>query len=267
MSLKHLNFIFFIVILFSFSCTSYKSVPYFQDLRQDSITREAITNYTPITIQPGDLLRIHVTSMNNDADYVFNYNLERPNTLTNMPDIRAGNDNRTEPNSIVSYIIDKEGYLHLPIVGLVKVSGLTTDQTARLVETKVQEVLTKPTVSVSIQNLKVSVLGDVGRPGTYNFQDEKLTLNEAIGYAGDLNATGIRNNILIIREVDGKREYIPMDLTSKKIFTSPYYYLKNNDVIYVKPNRQKIISSDASIQTVSLLISALSVLAIFITRK
>jgi polysaccharide export outer membrane protein len=233
----------------------------------DSITSEKITNYSPITIQPGDMLRLHVASQNSDADQIFNYNVERPNILTNMPDVRTSPESRSEPNSIVSYIIDKEGYMHIPMIGKVKVGGLTTDMAATTVEELLKSVLTQPVVSITIQNLKISVLGDVGRPGTYNIQDERMTINEALAYAGDLAGTGIRNNILIIREVDGTRQYVPIDLTSKKTFSSPYYYLKNNDIIYVKPNRQKIIASDASIQTVALMISALSVLALFITRK
>jgi len=265
MSLRNSIFIFFIIVVFS-SCTSYKSVPYFQDLKQDSISSEIITNYTPLTIQPGDMLRIHVTSLNAQADAVFNYNLEPPNMVNNMPDINVnGNENRNERVAVVAYTIDHDGYLHLPTIDPIKVAGLNVDETTKLLESKLQLVLTQPTVSIRIVNLKVSVLGDVQKPNTYTFQDEKLTLNEALAYAGDLNTTGVRNNILLIREVDGRRVYIPIDLTSKKVFTSSYYYLKNNDIIYVKPNKEKVSSSDTALQRISLVISALSILAIFIS--
>ncbi len=265
MSLKSLNAIFVIIILFS-SCTPYKNVPYFQDLKLDSVYREKITNYSPITIQPGDLLRIHVTSLNNEADAMFNYNLERPNSITNNPEERSSPDMRSQPNSVVGYTVDHDGNLHMPLVGVIKVAGHTTDETVHLLEASLQQVLTKPVVTVSIQNLKISVLGDVARPNTFNFQDEKITLSEVLSYAGDLNPTGIRNNIILIRELDGKRVYIPIDIRRKDFFNSPYYYLRNNDIIYVTPNRQRILSTENTLQGIALVISAIS-LAIYLNRK
>jgi len=242
-------------------------VPYFQDVKQDGVTTENITNYVPLTIQPGDMLRLHVTSLNNEADNAFNYNLQPPNLVNNTPDVNInGTENREERVSIVGYPVDHEGNMHLPVVGFVKVAGMTVDSATKVVETKLQQVLSQPVVTLRILNLKVIVMGDVARPSTYTFQDEKLTLNEALSYAGDLNPTGVRNNILLIREVDGKRKYIPMDLTKKDIFTSPYYYLRTNDIIYVTPNRQKVSSSDTAIQRIAVIISAISV-AIFLLRS
>ena len=266
MSLKHLNVLFIVIIFFS-SCTSYKTVPYFQDLQKDSIYKEQITNYTPATIQSGDLLRIHVTSLNHDADVEFNYNLERPNNANNMPDLNVfPGSSAAEPSSVIGYFVDHNGNIHLPLVDTLKLAGYSIDDAIIVVQNKLKDVLSKPVVTIQLENIKVSVLGDVTKPDTYFFQDEKITLNEALAYAGDLNVTGIRNNILLIREIGGKREYIPLDLTSKKIFNSPYYYLKNNDIIYVTPNRQKVSSSDVAIQRIAVIISALS-LAIFLIRS
>jgi len=266
MSLKHLYGVFIILVIFS-SCTPYKNVPYFQDLKKDSVITETINNFSSITIQPGDRLRLHLTSLNSEADATFNFNLERPSSITSDPDLVVnGASNKTEANSVAGYVVDRSGYLHLPVVDSIKVSGYTIDQAVLIIQAKLSPILSKPIITLSFQNLRVSVLGDVARPDTYFFQNESVTLSEAIAYAGDLNATGIRNNILLIREVNGKRVYIPFDLTSKKIFNSPYYYLRNNDVIYVTPNRQKISSSDTAIQRISVIISALS-LAIFLLKK
>jgi polysaccharide export outer membrane protein len=261
MNFKHLNAI--ILIIFISSCTPYKTVPYFQDLKRDSITaiKEKITNFSPLTIQPGDLLALHVTSLNREADAVYNYNLERPNGLNVGTNVGVSSE-----NVVYGYLVDQQGNINLPDVGKVKVEGSSTAEIAIILESKLAEYLKKPNVNVRILNFKISILGDVARPGSFDVTNEKITIPQALSLAGDLNTTGIRNNVLLIREIDGNRETITLNLTSKKIFNSPYYYLKNNDVIYVQPNKDKVAQSDSGVIKVSLIISALSVLALFLTR-
>ncbi|TSD67003.1 polysaccharide export protein [Inquilinus sp. KBS0705] len=261
MKFKNLHFTFFILILISFcSCTSYKNVPYFQNLKKDSLlVTETINNYAPLAIQPGDLLGLHVTSLNPEADAAFNYNLQRLNG--NNLDLRNANE-----NAVLGFLVDQDGNITLPYVGAVKVAGFTTSQIAADVQSKLTKYLTNPNVNVRIQNFKISVLGDVGRPGTYDVFNERITFTEALALAGDLNVTGVRNNVLLVREVNGKREYYTVNLTQKELFNSPYYYLRNNDVIYVQPNRDKVSSSDSAYQKASLAIAALSILAILLTR-
>lgn len=258
MNLKRLQTVFLILVIFS-SCTPYKSIPYFQDLKRDSIVREQIKNFTPLTIQPGDLLGLHVTSLNHEADATFNYNLERPNGNV------ATTTDRADQNSVVGYQIDESGNIHLPIIGSIKIAGLSLTQGTVLLETRLSEVLSKPNVNLRIENFKVSVLGDVAHPGSYPSTNDRFTLPEALSLAGDLNSTGIRN-ITLIREIDGKREYIPIDLTSKKVFDSPYFYLKNNDIIYVQPNRERVLASDSYFQKLSLLLSALTIIVVYLSR-
>ena len=268
MSTKHLNVILLLVIVFSFSCTPYKSVPYFQDLKPDSVLKEKITNFSQLTVQPGDLLAMNVTSLNHEADAVFNYNLERTNSgSTNSASNANENLDKGEQNTVYGYLVDHEGNIHLPMVGAVKLAGLNTREIDSVLEGRLSEFLSKPIVNVRIQNFKISILGDVKEPGGYSIQNERITVIEALALAGDLNTTGIRKKVLLIREVDGNRLYINLNLASKGLFNSPYYYLKNNDVIYVQPNRDKVSSSDSAFQKVTLLISALSILAIFLTRK
>jgi polysaccharide export outer membrane protein len=153
----------------------------------------------------------------------------------------------------------------MPQVGLIPVKGLSITETTKAIETSLSAVLKDPLVSVRLQNFKVSVLGDISKPGTYLSINEKFTISEALASAGDLNSTGIRN-ILLIREINGKREYIPIDLTSKKVFNSPYYYLKNNDVIYVQPNRERVLASDSYFQKLSLILSALTIVVVYLSR-
>lgn len=259
MSLKNFTKLFLIalVCLGMFSCTSYKNVPYFKDLPLDSVRTESIENFSALTIQPGDLLGIHVTSQNAEASNIFNYNLERTNG--------TGNLDRTEENAVIGYLVDQQGNIHLPLVGEVQVKSLSTLQASQVVEAKLLTILKTPKVNIRIQNFKISVLGDVKAPGTFNVVNERITITEALSRAGDLNITGIRN-ILLVREVDGKRQYVPIDMNSKKVFTSPYYYLKNNDVLYVTPNHARAENDGSSFQRASLLISLLSVVAIILTR-
>jgi len=260
MSFKHLIAIVLVALLFFSSCTPYKNVPYFQDLKKDKIFKEKITNFSPLIIQPGDLLAIHFSSLNHDADARFNYDLQ-PTPPNILPSIE-----RSEQNAVVGYLVDKQGNISLPLIGFVKVAGLTTAEIASTLETRLSEYLTKPNINVRIQNFKISVLGDVLHPGSFSSSGERITITEAIALAGDLTTTGIRDSVLLIREIDGNREFVPMNLTSKKIFNSPYFYLKNNDIIYVQPNKDRVAQSDSGLIKASIIISALSVLAIIITK-
>lgn len=247
-----------VIVLFSFSCSNYKTVPYFQDLSQTTVTKQEITNFSTLLVQPGDILGINVSSLNPEASAVFNYNLNR---------VSGDNTDRSPQNSVIGYLVDVNGNIRLPLIGETKVAGFSTTELNDQLQSKLQTYLSKPIVNIRILNFKISVLGDVLKPDVYTVQNERITIPEALSLAGDLNITGIRNNILLIREINGKREFVPIDLTSKKLFESPYYYLKNNDVIYVTPNKQKVAAANTAFQKVGLIIAALSVLAIIISSK
>jgi len=250
--------LFLAIISFCFSCTSYKDVPYFQDINQNAMTTQDLNNFSPLIIQPGDILGINVTSLNPAASDVFNYNLNRVN---------GDNIDKTPQNAVIGYLVDLKGNIRLPLIGEVKASGYNTTELNDLLQTKLQTYLSKPIVNIRILNFKVSILGDVLRPDVYTITNEKVTLPEALAMAGDLNVTAVRNNIMLIREIDGKRQFIPIDLTSKKLFSSPYYYLKNNDIIYATPNKDKVAAAGNSFQKVSLVIAALSVIAIVLSSS
>lgn len=258
MKLKLCTVILLSVVSLCFSCTSYKDVPYFQDVNQNSVTKEEITNYSPLTIEPGDILGIHENSLNPEADVVFNNNLNR---------INGSNLDVSPQNVVIGYLVDAKGNIRLPYIGEVKVAGYNTTELNDILQNKLQTYLSKPIVNIRILNFKISVLGDVARPDVYTVQNERITIPEALALAGDLNITAIRNNILLIREIDGKREFIPIDLTSKKLFESPYYYLKNHDVLYANPDKAKVAAASTSFQKVSLIIAALSVIAIVVSNS
>lgn len=259
MKLKHFLTLFFAtLIFFNFSCTEYKNIPYFQDISKDSVTVENINNYTPLTIQPGDLIAFHVSSLNADASAMFNYNLERPNGQSNL--------DRSEENAVLGFLVDKAGNIHLPMLGEVAVHDLTTQQISKLLEQKLLPYLTQPKVDTRIQNFRISILGDVKNPSTYPVYNEMITIPQALSLAGDLTVTGVRQ-IMLIREIGGKRSYIPIDMTkSKSVFNSPYYYLKNNDIIYVQPNRARAQNDGTTFQKASIIVSVLSIIAVLLTR-
>lgn len=230
------------------SCTSYKEIPYFQDLNRNQITSENLNNYSSSTIQPEDQISVNVGSLNTEASAVFNNNTQ--NTGNNPSSLTYG------------YVVNQKGEINLPLLGIVKASGLTTTQFADQLQKSLLTYLKQPVVTVRVISFKVAVLGDVMRPDIYTSNSERLTITEALSLAGDLNITAKRNDITLVREKDGKREYIPIDLTSKKVFQSPYFYLKSNDLLFVQPSKLKLASVDTGYRNASLVISALSLLAI-----
>ena len=143
------------------------------------------------------------------------------------------------------YLVSQEGSIIFPILGSIKVSGKSTDEVQKDLANMLNSkgYLKDPVVSVRIINSKVTILGEVTKPGTYSFDEQNISLNQAIGYAGDLTINGIRKDVLLIREVNGTRTYTHLDLTSTDWFNSPYYYVKQNDVIIVNPNGAKVMTS------------------------
>lgn len=232
------------------ACTSYKNVPYYQNLDHTRVSEEAITNYTPLRIQTGDVLGITVTSLNENQT---NTNAEfNPNAKSSG----GGQDNLGS-----GYRVDAEGNIHVPYAGTLKVAGLTPDEVGHDLSNNLESYFKKPIVNVRILNFKISVFGDVLRPDVYTIQNQHVNVNEALSMAGDLNITAKRTNVLLIRESAGKRQYIPIDLTRKDIFDSPYYYLKNNDIIYVEPDKTKYATVDTGYRTTSLVITAITAAA------
>jgi len=253
---KTISFYLLALLLLS-SCGSYKNIPYYQDLNFSKASQEDVKNYSPLTIQPADILGINVNSRNPESSSIFNYNLNRVN----------GNnfDNSTD-NPVTGYLVDEKGEIELPIIGTLKVSGLTTSQLREKMKPILLTYYKDPLVSIRIINFKIAIYGDVQRPNVYTLQNERTTITQALSLAGDLNITAMRKSVILVREMDGKRNYLPIDLTSKKLFESPYYYLKNNDEIYVQPDRTKYATVDRGYRTASLALSGLSIIAIVLSN-
>lgn len=245
-----------ITLLILASCSSYQNVPYYQDLDQQNIVTQEITNESALTISPSDLLAINVTSKNPESAAIFNYNLNNVNASQVI----------SPENPVIGYRVDEEGNIHLPLIGKQLVKGLTTTQ----VRDKMTEILKgyykDPVVNIRIINFKVAIYGDVLRPDMYTLQNERTTVTQALSLAGDLNITAMRHNVLLIRTEEGKRKMVRLNLTSKNVLNSPYFYLKNNDEIYVQPDRTKYATVDRGYRTASLVLSGLSIIAIVLSN-
>ena len=214
--------------VFLFSCTAQKRLTYFQETRQEKTNSIALdTTYNPI-IYPSDILSIYVSSISEEASKFFNFS-----------------GAQDEGNSLVNgFVVDHSGFIQMPLVGDVHVGGLTPAQARDSVAQKLSKFLVNPTVKLNIRNFKVTILGEVARPGVYPVQNEKLTITEALAMAGDITNYGLRENVMIVREVNDKKEFFTVDLTSREVFSSPYYNLRSNDIIYVESARRKRIFTE-----------------------
>ena len=240
-------------ILLLTNCTSYKNVPYMQNPEVVNSFEEALPMYDA-KIMPKDLLTITVNSTDPEAAAPFNLIVQ---TAINS----AHSSNLTQQPSLQQYLVNNEGYIDFPVLGRLKVGGLTKNQAEDLIREKLSPYLREaPIVTVRMANYKIAVIGEVAKPGMFTVNNEKVNIFEALAMAGDLTVWGIRDNVKLIREDDkGKREIIELNLNNAEIVTCPYYYLQQNDILYVSPNKTKAKNSDIG-QSTSLWVSATSIL-------
>ncbi|MBQ8520626.1 MAG: polysaccharide biosynthesis/export family protein [Bacteroides sp.] len=234
-------------------CTSYKNVPYLQNPEVVNSFDSILPMYDA-KIMPKDLLTITVNSTDPDAAAPFNLIVQ---TAINS----AHSSNLTQQPSLQQYLVNNEGYIDFPVLGRLKVGGLTKNQAEDLIREKLSPYLREaPIVTVRMANYKIAVLGEVAKPGLFTVNNEKVNIFEALAMAGDLTVWGIRDNVKLIREdAEGKREIIQLNLNNSEIVTCPYYYLQQNDILYVSPNKTKAKNSDIG-QSTSLWFSATSIL-------
>ncbi len=250
--------IFLIFSVAMYSCRSQKDITFFQErISEDSAMVAAIGTsvqlpvYEP-RIKHNDILKIYISSINREASIFFN-------PLTSS-------ESKVDDTQAYGYLVDAQGRIEMPVIGTVAVGGLTISQIRDTLKMKLSSYLESPTVRVFFDNFKVSVLGEVTHPGVYTVYNERLTIPEAIGLAGDLTIYAQRKNILVIREDGGQREFGRVDLSSREVFDSPYYYLHPNDIIYVEPGRGKTALSDNFYRIVPIVLSTLTLISVLIIR-
>ncbi len=234
------------------SCSS-KSVAYLQN--SDTVNYEQSRVLYDARIMPKDQLTISVNTVNPEASAPFN--------LTVQNTYRQGGSLSGGQGLLMPYLVDNDGYINYPMIGKIKVSGLTKRECEKLILDKIRPFLaedTNPVVTVQMSSYSVSVLGEVNRPGSYQVAREKISILEALAQAGDLTIYGVRDRVKLIREdATGKKEVHELNLMDANIINSPYYYLQQNDIVYVEPNKVKSQNSKVG-QVTTLTFSATSIL-------
>ncbi|RYF52604.1 MAG: polysaccharide export protein [Cytophagaceae bacterium] len=246
------------------SCISSKELVLYQanGSGKDSVITVA-PRYIP-TIKAGDVLSVQVSSLSPEATAFFN-----PYATITVSD-RGGAPQPATPTTPIpytpGYLVSEDGQITLPLVGAIKVVGLSNTQAAAQISQKLLDYLKEPTVNVRNLNFQISVSGEVTRPSLFSIPNEQITLPAALGLAGDITIFGRRDNVLVIREENGKRTFNHVDLTKRDVFQSPYYYLRPNDVVYVEPGKARVANADRTYQLLPIVISALSFVAIIVSR-
>ena len=235
------------------SCASKKDVYYFQDI--DSTAAE--NSFKFLNIQPGDILDIQIKALNPESVLVF----QRQATL-------GLQQQQVQNRAIDGYLVGEDGSINLPIVGAIDTTNQSTQALAQIIQEALKPYINNPTVNIRLLNFRISVLGEVNNPGTFTVLEERLSLPQALGLAGDLTINGDRNHLLLIRNEAGKKTNKVIDLTKTDFLQSPFYFLKQNDIIYVRPNSARVKSSGL-VGNAGTLVSILSLavsLFIVITR-
>ena len=249
------KYVILLAVIFLASCQSYKKVPYLQDAEVINQAQQLETLYDA-KIMPKDLLTIVVSCTNPELAVPFNLVAATPlSTGSSQMQMTT-----TQP-TLQQYLVDNEGRINFPVLGTLKVGGLTKSQAEQLIVQNLKPYIKEtPIVTVRMSNYKISVLGEVTRPGTFTITNEKVNLLEALAMAGDMTVWGLRDNVKLIREdANGKQEIHTLDLNKSETILSPYYWLQQNDVIYVTPNKTKARNAGVGTST-SLWFSATSIL-------
>ena len=237
------------------ACQSYKKVPYFQNVEVVNEVEQQEKLYDA-KIMPKDLLTIVVSCTNPELAIPFNL------TVASNAGIAVSTSSYVTTQPVLQpYLVDNEGNINFPVLGELKLGGLTKREAEQLIIDKLKPYMKEtPIVTVRMVNYKISVIGEVTRPGTFTISNEKVNLLEALAMAGDMTVYGLRDNVKLIREdANGKQQIVTLDLNKAETILSPYYWLQQNDIVYITPNKAKARNSDVGNST-SLWFSATSIL-------
>ncbi len=244
------------ILLTQSSCTTYKQLQYLQG--EIDSTKYSQFKVPEQRAQKGDQLSINVFSDNAAASAPFN-------TGSISSGVGGLSVQSSTGSNLGNYEVDKDGNIFFPVIGLLKIEGLTKEGISNLLDSKLKGTfLTNPYYVIRFQNLKFTVFGEVGSPGVYPLTRNNLNIFEALTYAGDLSVYGKRHNILVIRENNGKREFGRIDITNPTVFNSPYYYLQQNDMILVDMRKQKVLADQSALRNVSFFVGLISTLTFLI---
>lgn len=248
------------IILFT-SC-SVRNLAYLSDLEEQSVYQEPVANSIESKIQSDDLLSISVISLSPESNNLFNRG-EMP-VVGIVSSYNASNTTSTMYKE--GYLVDREGFIDFPVLGRVKVGGLSKVEAKAFLTAELKKYLKEPIVNIRYLNYKVTVVGEVSKPSTFIIPSERINILEALGMAGDMTHFGKRENVLLIREVEGVRTVVRLNLNSSEVLSSPYFYLQPNDIIYVEPNKIKAVQASTNTRTLSIISTVLSLASFALFR-
>lgn len=255
-----MNFKTFSILLLGvlFGSCSTRNLVYFSDLPVKAVSTEAATHVLEPLIQPIDYISIRVSTLNPETNLLFNSGVI--STIDNNFDKGSTGALANE-----GYRVDHDGAVNFPVLGKVTLGGLTIDEATEKLTRLLENEARNPIVNIKILNFKITVLGEVGNPSTFSVSTENISILEAIGLAGDLTPYGKRENVLLIRVKEGVRTTARLNLNKEEIFLSPYFYLQQNDVIYVEPVRARAEQASMSRNNISLIFSVVSILTVLLS--
>lgn len=244
-----ISLLFVIYILTFCSCAQRRNLVYFSNLAND--VTEGKLQYYPIKIQQNDLLRINVTSLNQESNALFSAN--RQNLASGRSEESGG------------YRVGKDGIINLPVIGSIMVEGLTIAEAEGVLTKELAKYVKQPVVEVELLNFKITVIGEVNKPSSFTIPGDHINLLEALGMAGDMTVYGKRENVLIIREQNGKRIMKRLDLNREDVLNSNFFNLQQNDIVYVEPDKSKAVEYSQNTRTIPIVIASISAVAVLIS--
>lgn len=248
-----------VALLLACACRPGRDLVYFSDLKEEVTFLGPVDSSTEPRIQPNDQLSITLSSLNPESNALFNTGAPLP-AKNAGPAAAAG---PVKPNE--GYVVDKNGEINFPVMGKVALGGLTKNEATEKMTLQFAKYVKKPVVNLLFLNFKVTVLGEVNRPSTFAVPSERLNVLEALALAGDMTAFGRRENVLVLREKNGTRSTIRLNLNRKETLGSPYFYLQQNDIVYVEPdNRAKVAQVSAANRYLPVVAAALIAVALFL---
>ncbi len=252
-----ISFCLLIAVTTFASCLNTKSISYFNEAKEAVYFSDRLQNQE--LIQKNDILDITITSLNTEASAVFNTNNNNSNGIKG-PSAGAF--------QYGGYLVNEDGYIQLPILGSIKAASMTKQQLKQLITNMIEErkLLIDPIVNIRHLNFEVTVIGEVSKPSVISVPSERISLLKALGLAGDITIYGKKDNVLLIREANGKKTVRRINLNTDSFLNSPYYYLQPNDIIYVEPNKNKLASVGRGRQLLPVFMSGLSVMVIVLDR-
>jgi polysaccharide export outer membrane protein len=262
--MRNILLFIFAICLFSSCGSSFKRTSYLQDLQNLEIKQLSGEANFSLTIHPDDELLIIVSALDPVAAAPYNLPLTASQSFGNSGG-KAGSSSSAQTVSagptFQTYLVNADGFINFPGLGKIKAAGMTKDELISELEKQLSKDIKDPIVNVQIVNFRVSIMGEVAMPGSYIFNKQRVSIFEALAAAQDITLQGCRDRVMIVRDVNGKKDYIRIDLTKSDVFDSPNYYLQQNDIVYVVPNREKQRDADFGVQkqfNTSIIISAIS---------